>query len=140
MAKGRVPGGIGDNCPNKHRKALDRNTAARRNATRPAFTGCDVMVDEDFFALPIFGSDTTTVTMGNDASATVMTATTGTTGTAGDYAATTGRFCCLHFAIVVNVRAIVAAATIFVDADVRRPTSWPTIGIAGTKGVTFTAA
>jgi hypothetical protein len=34
-----------------------------------------------------------TVTMGNDASTTVLTsATTGTAGTAGDYAATTGRF------------------------------------------------
>ncbi len=54
MAKGRVPGGIGDNCPNKHLKALDRNTAARSNATRPASMGCDVMIDEDFFALPIF--------------------------------------------------------------------------------------
>jgi hypothetical protein len=54
MAKGRVPGGIGDNSPNKHRKALDRNTAARSDATRPAPTGCDVMIDEDFFALPIF--------------------------------------------------------------------------------------
>ncbi len=81
-----------------------------------------------------------TVTMGNDASATVMTATTGTTGTAGDYAATTGRFCHLHSAIVVDVRAIVAAATIFVDADVRRPRLQPMIGTAGTKGVTFTAA
>ncbi len=80
------------------------------------------------------------VTMGNDASATMTTATTGTTGTAGHYAATTGRFCCLHLAIVVNVRAIVAAATIFVDADVRQPTSRLTIGTAGTKGVTFTAA
>ena len=78
--------------------------------------------------------------MGNDASATVMTATTGTTGTAGDYAATTGRFCRLHSAIVVDVRAIVAAATIFVDANIHRPTSRPTIGTAGTKGVTFTAA
>ena len=78
--------------------------------------------------------------MGDDASATVTTATTRTTGTAGDYAATTGRFCCLHSAIVVNVRAIVAAATIFVDVNVRRPTSRPTIGTAGTKGVTFTAA
>jgi hypothetical protein len=78
--------------------------------------------------------------MGNDASATVRTATTGKTGTAGDYAATTGRFCCLHLAIVVDVRAIIAAATIFVDANVRRPTSRPMIGTAGTKGVTFTAA
>jgi hypothetical protein len=89
---------------------------------------------------PFFGSDMMTVTMGNDASATVMTATTGTTGTAGDYAATTGRFCRLHLAIVVNVRAIVAAATIFVDADVCQPTLRPTIGTAGMKGVTFTAA
>ncbi len=56
--------------------------------------------------------------MGNDASATVTTATTGMTGTAGDYAATTGRFRHLHSAIVLNVRAIVAAATIFVDANV----------------------
>jgi hypothetical protein len=54
MAKGRVPGGIGDNGPNKHRKALDRNTAARSDATRPTPTGCDVMIDEDFFALLIF--------------------------------------------------------------------------------------
>ncbi len=54
MAKGRVPGGIGDNCPNKHRKGLDRNTAARSDATRPASMGCDVMIDEDFFALLIF--------------------------------------------------------------------------------------
>ena len=78
--------------------------------------------------------------MGNDTSATVTTATTGMTGLAGDYAATTGRFCCLHSAIVVDVRAIVAAATIFVDADVRQPTLRPTISTAGTKGVTFTAA
>ncbi len=78
--------------------------------------------------------------MGNDTSTTVTTATTGTTGTAGDYAATTGHFCCLHLAIVVDVRAIVAAATIFVDANVRRPTSRPTISTASTKGVTFTAA
>ncbi len=78
--------------------------------------------------------------MGNDASTTVTTATTGTTGTAGDYAATTGRFCCLYLAIVVDIRAIVAAATIFVDANVRWPTLQPTIGTAGTKGVTFTAA
>ncbi len=78
--------------------------------------------------------------MGNDASATVMTATTGTTGTAGDYAATTGRFCRPHSAIVVNVRAIVAAATIFIDANVRWSMSRPTIGTAGMKGVTFTAA
>jgi hypothetical protein len=78
--------------------------------------------------------------MGNDASATVTTATTGTIGTAEDYAATTGRFCRLHSAIVVDVRAIVAAAMIFVNADVRQPTLWPTIGTAGTKGVTFTAA
>ena len=78
--------------------------------------------------------------MGNDTSATVTTATTGTTGTAGDYAATTGRFCRLHLAIVVDVRAIVAATTIFVNADVRWPTSRLTIGTAGTKGVTFTAA
>jgi hypothetical protein len=54
MAKGWVPGSIGDNGPNKHRKALDRNTAARSDATRPTPTGCDVMLDEDFFALPIF--------------------------------------------------------------------------------------
>ena len=54
MAKGRVPDGIGDNGLNKHHKALDRNTAARSDATRPASTGCDVMIDEDFFALPIF--------------------------------------------------------------------------------------
>ncbi len=81
-----------------------------------------------------------TVLMGNDAFATVMTATTGTTGTAGDYAATTGHFRCLHSAIIVNVRAIVAAATIFVDANVRWPMSRPTIGTAGTKDVTFTAA
>ncbi len=53
-AKGRVPGGIGDNFPNKHRKALDRNTATRSDATRPASMGYDVMIDEDFFALPIF--------------------------------------------------------------------------------------
>jgi hypothetical protein len=53
-AKGWVPGGIGDNCLNKHRKALDRNTAARSDAMRPASTGSDVMIDEDFFALPIF--------------------------------------------------------------------------------------
>ncbi len=53
-AKGQVPGGIGDNCPNKHLKALDRNTAARSDVTRPASMGCDVMIDEDFFALPIF--------------------------------------------------------------------------------------
>ncbi len=78
--------------------------------------------------------------MGNDASATVTTATTGATGSAGDYAATTGRFCRLHLAIVVDVRAIVAAATIFVNADVRWPTLRLTIGTAGTKGVTFTAA
>ncbi len=78
--------------------------------------------------------------MGNDASATVMTATTRTTGTAGDYAATTGRFCRLHSAIVVNTRGIVAAAMIFVNANVRRPTSSPRIGTAGMKGVTFTAA
>ncbi len=78
--------------------------------------------------------------MGNDASATVTTATTGTTGTAGDFAATTGCFCCLHSAIVVDVRAIVAATTIFVNANVRWPTSRPTIGTAGAKGVTFTAA
>ncbi len=78
--------------------------------------------------------------MGNDASATVTTATTGTTGMAGDYAATTGRFRCLHLAIVVDVRAIVAAVTIFVDANVRWPTSRPTIGTAGTKSVTFTVA
>ncbi len=51
--------------------------------------------------------------MGNDAFATVTTATTGTTGTAGDYAAPTGRFCFLHSAIIVNVRAIIAAAMIF---------------------------
>jgi hypothetical protein len=80
------------------------------------------------------------VMMGNDASATVTTATTGTTGMAGDYAATTGHFCCLHLAIVVNVRAIVAAATFFVNANLHWPMSWPTIGTAGTKGVTFTAA
>ncbi len=98
------------------------------------------MIDEDFFALPIFGSDTTMVTMGNDASATVTTATTGSTGTAGDYAAKTGRFCHRHLAIVVDVRAIVAAAMIFVDANVHRPTLRPTIGTAGTKGVMFTAA
>jgi hypothetical protein len=78
--------------------------------------------------------------MGNDASATMMPATTGTTGTAGDYAATTGHFCRLHLAIVVNVRAIVAAATIFIDANARWPTSQLMIGTAGTKGVTFTAA
>jgi hypothetical protein len=78
--------------------------------------------------------------MGNDTSPTVTTATTGMTGTAGDYAATTGRFCCLHLAIVIDIRAIVAAATIFINANVRRPTSQPTIGTAGTKGVTFTAA
>jgi hypothetical protein len=78
--------------------------------------------------------------MGNDTSATMRTATTGTTGTAGDYAATTGCFRRLHLAIVVDVRAIVAAVTIFVDANVRRPMSRPTIGTAGTKGVTFTAA
>ncbi len=71
------------------------------------------------------------VTMGNDASATMTTATTGTIGTAGDYAATTGRFPCLHSAIVVNVRAIIAAVTIFVDANVRWPTLRPTIGTAG---------
>ncbi len=78
--------------------------------------------------------------MGNDASATVTTATTRTTGTAGDYAATTGRFCRLHLAIVVDVRAIIAAAMIFVDANVRWPMSQPTIGTAGTKGVMFTVA
>ncbi len=78
--------------------------------------------------------------MGNDASAPVMTATTGMTGTAGDYAATTGRFCRLHSAIVINVRAIVAAVAIFVDTDVLRPTLRPTIGTAGTKGVMFTGA
>jgi hypothetical protein len=80
------------------------------------------------------------VTMRNDASATVTTATTGTTGTAGDYTATTGHFCRLHSAIIVEVRAIVAAATIFVDANVRRPTLRPTIGTANTKGVMFTVA
>ncbi len=89
---------------------------------------------------PFFGSDTMTVTMGNDTSTTVTTATTGTTGTEGDYAATTGRFCRLHSAIVIDVRAIVAAATIFVNANIRRPTLRPTIGTAGTKSVAFTAA
>jgi len=69
--------------------------------------------------------------MGKDASATVTTATTGMTGTAGDYAATTGHFHHLHSAIVVDVRAIVAAATIFFDANVCRPTSRPAIGTAG---------
>jgi len=49
-AKGRVPGGIGDNGLNKHRKALDRNTAARSDATQPVPKGCGVMIDEDFFA------------------------------------------------------------------------------------------
>jgi hypothetical protein len=78
--------------------------------------------------------------MGNDTSAPVTIETTGTTGMAGDYAATTGRFHRLHLAIVVNIRAIVVAMTIFVNADVRRPTLRPTIGTAGTKSVTFTAA
>jgi hypothetical protein len=62
---------------------------------------------------PFFGRDTTKVTLGNDASATMLTtAATGTTGTAGDYAATTGRFCRLHSAIVVDLRAIVTAVAI----------------------------
>ncbi len=76
---------------------------------------------------PFFGSDTMTVTMGNNASATVLTtATTGTTGTAGDYAATTGHFCCLHWAIVVDVRAIVTAiAVVDVGHCQHRPSSWP---------------
>jgi hypothetical protein len=53
------------------------------------------------------------VMMGNDASATMLTtATTGTTGMAGDYTATTGRFCRLHLAIVVDLRAIVMAIAI----------------------------
>ncbi len=76
---------------------------------------------------PFFGSDTMTVTMGNDASATVLTtATTGMAGMAGDYAATTGQFCCLHLAIVVNVRAIVmAVAVVDVGHRQHRPLSWP---------------
>jgi hypothetical protein len=68
-----------------------------------------------------------TVTMGNDAFTTVLTtATTEMTGMAGDYAATTGRFCCPHSAIVTNIRAIVTAMAV-VDVGHRRhrPSSRP---------------